>query len=148
MAGTFTYTYDPSNVPRDAVRFTLQDTDEDNVLLWDEEITYLLSQSDDNSIRASILGARAIMAKFARMADREQAGKYQVYYTDKVGQYQSIIDSLQDQLASSATGGVDIFYGGIDIDTVDDVRDDDSRVHNIFHTERLRSEYLEPLERM
>ncbi len=146
MAGTFTYTYDPTNVPIDAVRFTLQDTDEDNVLLWDQEIDYLLSQTNDNIIRASILGARAIMAKFARMADREQAGKYQVYYTDKVGQYQTIIDSLEDQLSSLS--GVDIHYGGIDIDTVDSVRKDDSRVHNLFHTDRLLSEYLESPEKM
>jgi hypothetical protein len=146
MAGTFTYTYDPTNVPIDAVRFTLQDTDEDNVLLWDQEINYLLSQTNDNIIRASILGARAIMAKFARMADREQAGKYQVYYTDKVGQYQTIIDSLEDQLSSLS--GVDIHYGGIDIDTVDSVRKDDSRVHNLFHTDRLLSEYLESPEKM
>lgn len=146
MAGTFTYTYDPTNVPIDAVRFTLQDTDEDNVLLWDQEINYLLSQTNDNTIRASILGARAIMAKFARMADREQAGKYQVYYTDKVGQYQTIIDSLEDQLSSLS--GVDIHYGGIDIDTVDSVRKDDSRVHNLFHTDRLLSEYLESPEKM
>lgn len=146
MAGTFTYTYDPTNVPIDAVRFTLQDTDEDNVLLWNQEINYLLSQTNDNTIRASILGARAIMAKFARMADREQAGKYQVYYTDKVGQYQTIIDSLEDQLSSLS--GVDIHYGGIDIDTVDSVRKDDSRVHNLFHTDRLLSEYLESPEKM
>ena len=148
MAGTFTYTYDPTNVPRDAVRFTLQDTDEDNVLLWDEEIVYLLARSDGNTVRASILGARAVMAKFARMADREQAGKYQVYYTDKVGQYQSIIDSLEDQLASSEDSGVDIHYGGIDICTVDEIRRDESRVHNLFHTNRLKSEYLESPERM
>ena len=146
MAGTFTYTYDPTNVPRDAVRFTLQDTDEDNVLLWDEEITYILAQSDGNTIRASILGARAIMAKFARMADREQAGKYQVYYTDKVGQYQTIIDSLDDQLSASA--GIEVHYGGIDIGTVDSVRKDDSRVHNLFHTDRLLSRYLESPEKM
>ncbi len=146
MAGTFTYTYDPTNVPIDAVRFTLQDTDEDNVLLWDQEINYLLSQTNDNTIRASILGARAIMAKFARMADREQAGKYQVYYTDKVGQYQTIIDSLEDQLSSLS--GVDIHYGGIDIDTVDSVRKDDSRVHNLFHTDRLLSIELESPEKM
>lgn len=146
MAGTFTYTYDPTNVPIDAVRFTLQDTDEENVLLWDQEIDYLLSQTNDNIIRASILGARAIMAKFARKADREQAGKYQVYYTDKVGQYQTIIDSLEDQLSSLS--GVDIHYGGIDIDTVDSVRKDDSRVHNLFHTDRLLSEYLESPEKM
>jgi hypothetical protein len=146
MAGTFTYTYDPTNVPIDAVRFTLQDTDEDNVLLWDQEINYLLSQTNDNIIRASILGARAIMAKFARMADREQAGKYQVYYTDKVGQYQTIIDSLEDQLSSLS--GVDIHYGGIDIDTVDSVRKDNTRVHNLFHTDRLLSIELESPEKM
>lgn len=146
MAGTFTYTYDPTNVPNDAVRFTLQDTDEDDVLLWDEEITYILSQSDGNTTRAAIRGARAIMAKFARLADREQAGKYQVYYTDKVGQYQSIIDSLEDQITSSY--GVDIHYGGIDICPTDEIRRDHSRVHNIFHTDRLLSTELESPEKM
>lgn len=147
MAGTFTYTYNPTDVPNDAVRFTLQDTDEDSVLLYDEEITYLLAQSNGNSLKASIKGARAIMAKFARMADREQAGKYQVYYTGKVAQYQELITSLQDQLDSDRGDSISIHYGGVDIDTLDEIRRDDSRVHNIFHTDKLLSEYIISPER-
>jgi len=146
MAGTFTYTFDPTNVPLDAVRFTLQDTDEDNVFLWDQEIEYTLTKNQGNVLRASLEGARAMMAKFARMASREQSGKYTVYYTGKVNEYKSIIDSLEDQIGSES--GYDIHYGGIDMDTVEEVRKDSSRVHNIFHSERLRSEYLEPVERM
>lgn len=146
MAGTFTYTFDPTNILLDAVRLTLQDTDEDEVLLYDQEIAYFLAKSDNNILRASLEGARSIMAKFARMATREQSGKYTVYFTGKITDYKSIIDSLQDQIGSES--GFGIHYGGIDIDTVDAVRADEGRVHNVFHSERLRSDYLEPIERM
>lgn len=140
MAGTFTYTYDPTNVPRDAVRLTLQDTDEDDVLLWDEEIAYYLAEYDNNVLKASLAGAKSILAKFARMATRERSGKYEVYFTGKISDYEALIDSIQDQI--NAKKGVTISYGGVDIDEVHQVRRDRSRVHNKFYTDKLLSEYI------
>lgn len=61
----FTYTDDPVNVPLDAVRLLLGDTDTDDQKLSDAEITYFLAQAEDEPYGAAAIGARAIAAKFA-----------------------------------------------------------------------------------
>lgn len=61
----FTYTDDPANVPRDAVRLLVGDTDADDAKLSDSEISYFLGQADEEAYGAAAIAARAIAAKFA-----------------------------------------------------------------------------------
>ena len=64
----FTYSGDPSNSPLDECRFILGDTDENNPILRDEEINYIIAQSGDNTdllrytlfLQAATIFARAI----------------------------------------------------------------------------------------
>lgn len=59
--------YDPS-VPtdRDKVRFLIGDTDNDNLMLSDDEIAFALVESSDNLYYAAAGLCRSIAARFAR----------------------------------------------------------------------------------
>lgn len=61
----WTYDGDPSASARDAVRFLAGDTDEDEPLVSDEEIAYLLTQ-ESNHYEAAALVCEALASKFAR----------------------------------------------------------------------------------
>lgn len=45
---SFTYSGDPQNSALDECRFILGDTDENNIILQDEEINYIISESGSN----------------------------------------------------------------------------------------------------
>jgi len=60
-------TYDDNlSTDRDKVRFLVGDTDDDNQMLSDNEITFLLTQEGDSFLLAAASGCEAIAAKFAR----------------------------------------------------------------------------------
>lgn len=65
---SFTYSGDPGVTPGDAVRFLVGDIVEEDALLSDEEIAFLIELwKDKNSIYyAASMAAEAIAAKFAR----------------------------------------------------------------------------------
>lgn len=69
---TWTYSGDPASSDRDAVRFTVGDTDSTEELVTDEEITYLLGIHNGVGM-ASVGAARSIAAKFSRKADQSRA---------------------------------------------------------------------------
>lgn len=45
---SFTYSGDPASSPLDECRFILGDTDEQNPIMQDEEISYIIEQSNSN----------------------------------------------------------------------------------------------------
>jgi hypothetical protein len=69
---TWTYSGDPSASAKDAVRFTIGDTDDTDELISDEEVTYLISIHNGVGM-ASVGAARAIAAKYSRKADQSRA---------------------------------------------------------------------------
>jgi hypothetical protein len=66
---TWTYTNDPANVPRDAVRLLVGDTDTNDQKLTDEAIVFFLTQAGDDTYLAAALSARSIAASFAVEVD-------------------------------------------------------------------------------
>lgn len=89
---SWTYSGDPSSTPKDAVRFAIGDTIQNDPLLQDEEISYIVAQNpsiDDSAYAAAV----AIVAKFSRLTDI-MAGKEKIFYSQKVKQYQQLADKL------------------------------------------------------
>jgi len=88
----WTYSGDPSQSSKDAVRFILGDTISSDPLLQDEEINYTLAQNSsvDDAAYAACIG---IVAKFSRLADKE-VGKIKVKFSQKATQYQKLADKL------------------------------------------------------
>ena len=82
----WTYTDDPENEPRDALRLVIGDTDTEDQQLTDAEVAYYIAQ-DDNLNLAAALAAEALAAKYSRASVRavgdmsqQLANRYQSYY--------------------------------------------------------------------
>lgn len=91
----WSYTGDPANSTRDAVRFLVGDTDGDDPLLYDGEIDWLITNDNDPYATAS-KAAYAIASKFARLMNRS-VGNLSADYSTKYRQYLELAASLDQQ---------------------------------------------------
>ena len=123
---TWTYGNDPSNNPVDAVRFMVADVDTTDQLITNEEINYLLDVYNGEFF-ASVAAARAIAAKFSRMADQSRSvGDLHLSesYSQKSFQYHHLADHLSGlataaskppiPLAASSALGAELTIGLLD----------------------------------
>lgn len=128
---TWSYSGTPSEEnPKDQVRFLTQDTVEDDQLLSDEEITFLLGL-EGGPLKASVKAAETIAAKFARKCD-EAVGQVKISFSQKFDQYIKLAKALKRH--SDIKGAIP-FSGGLDISQKDTQRDDDDRVEPFFRRE-------------
>lgn len=67
------YTDDPLNVPSDQVRVLVGDTGA-TPDLTDNTIAYLLSEENDNSLRAAARAAEMLSAKYTKIASEKRVG--------------------------------------------------------------------------
>ena len=97
---TFTYSGTPSASQRDAIRFLLNDTDSTDVLLQDEEISFLVS-TWSNTYEAARGGAEVIASKFTRDADNtsKTVGDISISksFSNKAKEYRALAKSLFEQ---------------------------------------------------
>lgn len=97
-----TFSYNTAlTASKDKVRLMIGDTNEDSVLLQDEEIDYFLTQNSSPT-RAAVLCCRAISAKFARQADTT-VESVSVNYSQKAQAYENMARNLEAQAATSGT---------------------------------------------
>src|SRR5574343_147039 len=102
---TWTYSGDPSSSTLDEVRFLIGDTDTNDQLLSDEEITYLIGVNADqgtgyHNYLAASSACNAIAAKYAKMSDKT-VGSLSIRYSQKHSQYLAL---AQDLLKKATTG--------------------------------------------
>ena len=88
----FTYSGNPSTVRRDAIRLLIGDTDPDDILLQDDEITYF-TDAYGSDRRAAGVAARAVAAKFTRLIDRS-IGDLDASFSQKADNYNELADLL------------------------------------------------------
>lgn len=97
---TFTYSGTPSTSQRDAIRFLLNDTDSTDVLLQDEEISFLVATWID-TFEAARGGAEVIASRFTRDADNvsKTVGDISISksFSGKAKQYRELAKSLFEQ---------------------------------------------------
>ena len=108
---SWSYSGDPSTSDKDAVRYLIGDTDEDNPLVNDEEIEYILS-IEGNVIRAGAMVAESIAGKFSRRADRT-IGDYSEKFSQIHQQYLSLAEKLRRQAKFKSSFKAIPFAGGI-----------------------------------
>jgi len=89
---TWTYSGDPSDSTRDAVRFLVGDTDTTDQLITDEEIDYIVTTHGTLN-RSSSEAARSIAAKFARLMNRSIGG-LSADFSQKYTHYMELADAL------------------------------------------------------
>jgi len=105
----WSYSGNPANSAKDAVRFEIGDTDQTDPLLQDEEINYFLAQYNNFVLNTAIRCLEAIMAKFSRMVN-EAVGGVRIDFTDRIKNMdlmkRAIIQRLATESATPYAGGI------------------------------------------
>lgn len=89
----WTYSGDPQNSPRDAVRMWIDDTAENQPLLMDPEIDAVLVMFP-NPVRAAAQCARIVAARFAKRVSK-RVGDLSISFSDLSKQYFELAAELQ-----------------------------------------------------
>lgn len=109
-ATNFTYSGDPSASDKDAVRYLVGDTDEDDPLQSDEEIQYLL-EIEGGVYRAAIGSCKAIAALLSRRPDYK-AGRITVSNRQRAQDFLDLAEKLRMRFVNSSAipfaGGVSV----------------------------------------
>lgn len=90
----WSYSGDPSTSPKDEVRFLIGDTSEDDPLLQDEEIAYLLDQCGGSALAAAVAACEGIVAKLSREADL-RSGATSISASQRHAHYAALLTDLR-----------------------------------------------------
>lgn len=91
---TWSYSGNPADSEKDAVRFLIGDTDANDELLSDEEIDYVIVESGGSKYQAAHDAAYAIASKFSRMAQSKSVGDLSISYADRARAYFELANEL------------------------------------------------------
>jgi len=115
---------------KDKVRFLVQDTDTNDQLIQDEEITFALTETG-NIYRASALVARSIALQLGRQLTLVRVPKELAWDAHQQWEhYKELAKELEIKAASSGATGV--FAGGISVADKTARENDSDRVQNSF----------------
>lgn len=106
---SWTYSGDPANNSRDAVRFLIGDTDTADQLVTDEEISFAITQKG-TGYGAAWMIAVALQAKFARQVT-SSAGELSENATDRAKNFSDLATKLYGMMLSGAKP----YFGGTSI---------------------------------
>jgi hypothetical protein len=133
----WTYTNDPSNVPRDAVRLLVGDTDTNDQKITDEAIAFFLSQAGDDYYGAAALSSRSIAGSFASLVNT----KFETVSSDygKLSEnYYALAKRLDMQSKKYGKSGLGLpIAGGISRDDMRSVNQDPDRVMPKFNRDQF-----------
>ena len=114
----------------DAVRLLLgQTSTADDVLLYDEEISWALTDNGSNARRAAIVLARALAARYAGFPERESVLSQDLTWGDRAEKFAARAMELETEIARR---GVSPYVGGISVSDVRTQERDTDRVKPAF----------------
>lgn len=138
-----TWNYDPTNIGTDtpskrlnAVRLLIGDTDTNNQILQDEEISFGLSQNSTNVYFTASWCCKVIASKYSSLVDVQLDGALSSKYSDLQKQYLRMADELEEQ-AKASSGFINVYAGGISKTAVDNVRQNTDRIEPSFRRDRF-----------
>jgi hypothetical protein len=99
---SFSYSAPPT-VARDEVRLAVGDTNEDEPLLEDEELDYLLTVTGSSVRFAAVAACRAIAAKFSRRVDFSLGGN-SFRFADQAKAYMALAEEIETNGLPSEAG--------------------------------------------
>lgn len=139
-ATSWSYSGNPRANAKDAVRFTIGDTDPREPLLLDGEIEYLLEIYNNIVLNASIRACEMVMAKFTRLVD-ETVGSVSVQWSSRQASFMKLRNELTARLAKEDCIP---FAGGISISQKVTERQDSDRVSPDFSKHMMENEQIAP----
>lgn len=99
----FNYSGNPADSDLDRLRFRLQDTDSDDVLLEDEELNFLLDNEGSVS-GALVKAARTIASQFSRQADDVSSGDVRIRLQNRADRYWKMAERFSDEADEDGLG--------------------------------------------
>lgn len=127
---------DTADKRRDAVRLLVGDTDTNDQQIQDAEITFALSQSNDDVYGAGAIIARAIAGKYARLVDTS-IDSVKASYSQRSADYFALAVRL-DRDSKMKGGSLGLpRVGGVSESTMDSVEDNSDRVDSRFKTRQF-----------
>lgn len=115
-----------------SVRLLVGDTDTNDQLVQNEEITFALSQANNNIYYAASWICRTIAAKFSRMVDTQLDGVLQANYSDRAKQYNQLATQIEAQGKKTSGKSLGVYGGGISNSAVSVANADEDRVKPAF----------------
>lgn len=139
------WSYDSSNLDTETasgrlntIRLLVGDTDTSDQQVQNEEITFALSQNNNNVYLSAGWIARTISAKYSREVNTSLNGALGADYSDLAKHYAGLADRLEYQgKKSSAVLGVKA--GGITISGIEAARANTNRVEGSFRRDRFQN---------
>ena len=130
----WTYTGDPSDSDKDALRFHLGDTDSSDQQLSDQEINYLLQLHGGNVYLATADAARSLAGQFSRQSDK-QVGDLRLSLGQKAEHYWQLAKRMELQGQKRVTP----YAGGISRADKKNNRDREDRVKPDFKRDMMEN---------
>lgn len=139
------WSYDATNLDTttasgrlNTVRLLLGDTDTLDQQVQNEEVTFALSQSNDNVYYAAAWLARTIASQYSRKVNTSLDGALSADYSDLSKQYAALAESLEYQGKKSGAA-LGVIAGGITKAGINTVRENTNRVEGSFRRDRFRN---------
>jgi hypothetical protein len=137
------WSYDPTDLNTttasgrlNTVRFLVGDTDTNDQKVQNEEITFSLSQTNDDVNSSASYVARTLASKYASKVTIEVDGQLTARYSDLYNHYKALADKL-DYQAKKFGAQLGIVAGGISKVRVGVVRENTDRVKPAFRRDRF-----------
>lgn len=115
-----TATYDPTDLDTttasgrlNVVRFLVGDIDVTDAQVQDEEITFWLTQSSDNTYSAAASLASGLASQYAKLVSTKLDGALSAEYNDLYERYQTLADQLRSDGQRLNGNSLGIFLGGV-----------------------------------
>lgn len=138
------WSYDPTDLNTttasgrlNSVRLLVGDTDTTDQLVQNEEITFGLSQANNNVYYAAAWVCRTIAAKFSRLVDTQLSGALSADYSTRSKQYQQLANQIEAQGKKTSGKSLGVFAGGISVAAVTVVHEDPDRVKPAFTIDKF-----------
>lgn len=120
------------------VRLLLGDTDTLDQQVQNEEITFSLSQTNDNVYFAAAWLARTVASQYARKVNVQLDGSLSADYSDLAKQYTSLAETLEYQ-GKKAGAIIGVVAGGLTKSDINAVRTNTDRIEGSFRRDRFRN---------
>ena len=140
------WSYDETNLDTETsagrinvVRFLIGDTDTNDQLVQNEEITFALGQSSENVYYGAAFCANTLAAKFARLVDTELDGALSSKYSGLYKKFRGLSLQLKQDAVRQSGRAFNVYAGGINIPTIESVRKDRNRPSSSFKVDMFRN---------
>lgn len=140
----WSYSGDPGSSDKDAVRFHVQDVISIDPQVNDEEIEFLLTEENNDVLRAAARTAEVIAAKYARQVDKSLGG-YSLSAGRRQEKYERLAAKLWARAGAVGVGLATPFAGGISGTQKKVAEADTDRVLPAFTRQMQEFEHVPPL---